>query len=291
MSTQTKIKGVIVNDDLPVLTADGLVSKVYLDYVDALAGKGYTMSETQRAAVISFLSSLSEYGLTEYILTMFPFICSPSKRGALSVPLIGVTPFGSVADSWLGAVVDGDDVIGVNNNPVTDLTTLGGLVPAANFFGVAGSFIKGNTENAAAYNDRILYIPGKFGLRVQKLVDGTHRVGVSYMQDGNDVFTAIPAPDVLPLAGCGYALAMFRTVGYVRYCKFNDGAIFDGSEIEEYRPPRFSAADLATSMSSAGSTETVWTSATTFKKLMTKEQAERYMQILETFMSALGRTA
>lgn len=293
MSTQTKIKGLIVNDDLPILTADGLVSKAYIDYVEALAGKGYTMNATQKSAVSAFLASLAEYGLGEYILTMFPFICSPTKRSALSVPLLGSAPYGNVSDVWNGAVVSGDNVIGVNQDTTTPLTTLGDLIPSVDFCGAAASFKKDSTAQVNAYLARILYVSSRFGLRVQKISGGAERVELYYKQDLASGITAIPSVPGISDAGNGYALAMFRNpLGYVRYFKFNDAYVSDGSETEDFRPPRFVQSDLEYGLTSGGAAAYVtWTSLTTFKKLMTSEQAERYMQILETFMTALGRTA
>ena len=291
MSTQTKIKGVIVNDDLPVLTSDGLVSKAYIDYVEALDAKGYTMSATQRSAVSAFLASLAEHGLGEYILTMFQFICSPTNKSALSVPLLGTTPFGDVSDSWGGAVVSDGEVIGVNQDTASALITLGGLIPSVNLCGVAASFKKDDTSAAGAYLDRILNFTNKFGMRLQKTSGGAERLQLYYVQDGGAAGTTIPAPSGLSDAGNGYALSMFQNpIGYVRYFKFNSGAVSDGSEVDAYNPPKFVTADLTANPTSSGAAaHATWTSVTTFKKLMTKEQAERYMSLVKTFMQALGR--
>lgn len=293
MSTQTKIKGIIVNDDLPILTSDGLVSKAYIDYVEALAGKGYTMNATQKSAVSAFLASLSEYGLTEYILTMFPFICSATKRSALSVPLIGSVNYGNVSDAWPGAVVSDGEVIGVNQDVTSSLVTLGSVLPSVDFLGAAVSFKKDATNEAGEYLDRILNFGSKLNIRLQRTVTGDY-VRFYYPQDATSNYTTIPAPSGgISDAGNGFALAMFRNpLGYVRYFKFNNGVVSDGSEIGDFRPPRYVAADMSATISSAGNSEhATWTSITTFKKLMSAEQAERYMQILETFMTALGRAA
>ena len=89
MSTVTKIKGVIDNYSLPVITPEGLLPYWQGVFVNKLAEKNYTLSTRQKNAISTFLSEISEDDVVNTVRHLWPFIGNSDTPDAAKVPLIG----------------------------------------------------------------------------------------------------------------------------------------------------------------------------------------------------------
>lgn len=83
MGTLIKMKAEVVNPELPVLTEQGILPYYTGVYVNRLADKGVTLTQTEINAVTAFIDSLIATDVFDKIGTFYPFM------GNVNVPLIG----------------------------------------------------------------------------------------------------------------------------------------------------------------------------------------------------------
>lgn len=83
MGTLIKMKAEVVNHELLVLTEQGILPYYTGVYVNRLADKGVTLTQTEINAVTAFINSLIEADVIDKIGTFYPFM------GDVNVPLIG----------------------------------------------------------------------------------------------------------------------------------------------------------------------------------------------------------
>lgn len=83
MTTLIRMKAEVVNPELPVLTEQGFLPYYTGVYVNRLADKGVTLTQTEINAVTAFVNTLLENGLLGCIGSFYPFMGNPN------VPLIG----------------------------------------------------------------------------------------------------------------------------------------------------------------------------------------------------------
>lgn len=83
MGTLIRMKAEVVNPELPVITEQGILPYYTGVYVNRLAEKGVTLTQTEINAITAFINSLIDADLIDKIGTFYPFI------GNVNVPLLG----------------------------------------------------------------------------------------------------------------------------------------------------------------------------------------------------------
>lgn len=290
MSTITRIKGVIDNPELPVITAGGLENVYYGKFVNGLDEQGYYMTTAQQNAVKDFINYLQDNELIEYIQTIFPLIGNSTNVNAAKVPIIGDTLLDFPVD-FSGFTFDSsNNIVGIDSMPAISSVKMSDVQPNDALFGAAVSLNKDATPSSE-FNARIFDFDGSYHLRYQK--SGNNEYFAIYGRSDGTLTSCI-ANDQLDkkAAGSAYAMAIFESPDgqYVRYMNFNE-AVASTSGSSSSRKPTPTSADLAKTITarSAVSPITAWTSFTFFKKMMTKSQSVLYMQGLKTFIEALGK--
>ena len=168
MSTITRIKGEINNPNFPVLTADGLKSYYYGKYVNALAELGFTLSATQDAAIETFLNTLMDNEVMQFVKCMYPLIGTTSVPLAANVPLIGDKSFGLPSD-FDGFVYNGNAIRGYNKLPAVATLKVKDFADGNNAVGIAVTLNKSSTANVSSFIDRLLSFDDEsFQVRLQK---------------------------------------------------------------------------------------------------------------------------
>lgn len=289
-TTQTIFKGHITNPDLPILTPDGPQNFYFVDFCAKLALHGYEMTPTQKAATLAFVNSLVNSGLTKYISCVYPFIGSAQKISAAGVPLFGGSDL-ALTDAYGGMSISGDEILGIRITPVREIK-FGELSPEQNFIGVAASVNKISTSGVSEYSDHIFpFGISTFNFRLQKTSSGEY-FRIYYPQEISTNLTMIGTIDNISDAGSFYALGMFKNPsGYTRLVRSGDVVVGVSSEIVEYHKPLLQTLDMNSYMGSNPSPNYIseFTSFTFFKELMNRQQAETFISILKTYMTALGR--
>lgn len=284
MSTITRIKGVIDNPNLPVISPEGLVNPIYGKYISALAEQDYTLTTAQSTAIKAFINTITDNELAGYIQTIYPFIGSEANPNAAKVPILGDVLF-DFADTFDGISYANGTINGITKCPNINTFKLSDIQTRKDFVGAAYSIIKyqGTTglDNLMNFND-------KYQIRFQN-----YRFAI-YHRTLDGTCKATYAQDALDKSGAGYLsiAGMFDSTNskYARYAKMNGQvSVTSGSQ------------DFSISISDDDMNDTLlknnksWTLVqrlnciVIFKEIMTKEPLSLFMEALDTLMTALGR--
>lgn len=281
MSTITRIKGVIDNPNLPVISPEGLVNPIYGKYINALAEQDYVLTTAQSTAIKAFINAISDNELVDYIQTIFPFIGSEANPNAAKVPIFGDVLF-DFADTFDGISYSNGIINGITKCPAINTFKLSDIQPRTDFAGAAYSIVK---SQGTSGNDRLLNFGTKYQIRYQ------NKFGI-YCRKADDSYGTTYANDVLDKSGAGYlSLAgMFdsRDDNYSRYAKMDGKTSATGGPL-----------DTSISISNDDMNETLLSALwervqrlnciVIFKEYMTSSQLTLFMEALDTLMVALGR--
>lgn len=158
MGTLIRMKAEAVNPELPVLTEQGILPYYTGVYVNRLADKGVTLTQTEINAITAFINSLIEADLIDKIGTFYPFM------GDVNVPLIGnrELEFSDVTSANTNLDFVGGKLRGVKTIPYMNNVKLSELANAD--FGImwGGSMISKIPTTTASDNTNvnILYFRG-----------------------------------------------------------------------------------------------------------------------------------
>lgn len=95
MISVIKLKSLVDNKDLPVLTDDGKITNYYVGcYINKLSELGYTLTPIQITAIETFIQDGITNGWINYIKYFLPFI------GNKSNPLTGAVPLIDIIDNY-----------------------------------------------------------------------------------------------------------------------------------------------------------------------------------------------
>lgn len=279
MSTITKIKGVIDNPNLPVITPEGLVNPIYGKFVNSLSEQDYTLTPAQSEAVKAFTNVIADNELAEYIQTIFPFIGSQSNPNGAKVPLFGDALF-DFPSNFDGFSYENGVINGITKCPAIGTLQLSDVQYADDFVGAAYSFIKSQGKGS---NNRLFQFGTQFQVRYQDKFGIYCRVssGFSTLYAG-DAFDKENITGHICLSG------LFGDDKYVRCAIIGDDVSAAGGGKEA--SIAISSADMSNTLS-ANTWDVVsrLNCIVFFKKMMTKEQLTTFMTALDTFMTSLGR--
>jgi hypothetical protein len=295
MSTITRIKGTIDNNNLPILTSEGLVPYWYGNFCNLMEDAGYTLSTNQKNAVKAFVESLSEADIIGKVISMFPFVGNTETPNAAKVPIIGETMF-EFADGFDGFLLSDTEIQGINKIPggalvFSDIST-------EHCFNIGLSFIKEDTADLST-NQLFLRFYKKidnvdtFNYYVQYSSD--NRLRIVYTPSGsaigfqNKIAQMSDEGNVYMLGGLGDETSEKI---YNRYAQINsswyDAAAADDTTRRYQYDTNFASATLATNNINTNVFRGI-TSLTFFNDILTKQEAVVYMQSLKTLMQALGK--
>jgi hypothetical protein len=218
MSTITRIKGVVDNPDLKILTNEGLVDQTYGKYVNMLADQGYTLDATEKTAVQSFIDTLKANNVDRYIKTCFPFLGNQTNAKAARVPLFGEALF-DFADSFDGFSFDGDGrLVGLTRTPACSLK-LSDIAQSKTRIGCAYSINKPLTAGSFSIND------------ILSLKKGNSTISEVRYQNGHIAmyFVREAGTDDVAIANEGFTSAQAKQAGTFYYMLYlnnesNNGA-------------------------------------------------------------------
>ena len=89
MATVTRLKAVVNNKNLPILTPDGELTNYYVGmYLNKIEETGYNLSVSEKTAISAFIDSAIQNGYIDYIQYMLPFIGDSAHSKAGIIPLI-----------------------------------------------------------------------------------------------------------------------------------------------------------------------------------------------------------
>lgn len=290
MSTVTKIKGVIDNPNLPVITDEGLQPYYYGVFINNLSNQDYAMNSRQKVAVKVFLDYLMDNGLLDYIQTIYPFICSQENVNGAKVPLIGnaLLDFNSSFNSF--DVREGE-IIGITGMPAVSSLKLSDVQPN-DFVGGAISFNKTATTDSGNWNNVVAGFNSTEEIYAFKYQN--NKLIIKARKDAGTLI-GYQATDSLDKSSAGsvYMLACFGDGKYCRYAKTNNSSSLDSGSASTTPPVAMTESDMNATLQATSSWSRVQTltSMTFFKRMLTKEQAKVYVTGLEAFMTALGRNA
>lgn len=289
-TTQTTIKGHIVNPDLPIITPDGPQSSYFVDFCTKLGLYGYEMSPEQKAATAAFIDAVVAEGLTKYISCVYPFIGSAQRKSAAGVPIFGGKDL-ALTDQYAGLSVSGDEVLGIRITPDRSIK-FSELSPDQNLIGVAASVNKLSTVGVSEYSNGLFAFTGStFNFRLQKTAAGEY-FRLYYPQEISTNITLIGTIDGIKAAGTFYCLGIYKNpAGYVWRVRHGESSGGIANELVNYHKPQFTQANMNATMQSGTAPTYISevSSFTFFKDLMNNEQAEKYIDLLKAYMTALGR--
>lgn len=294
MSTITRIKGEINNPNFPVLTADGLKSYYYGKYVNALAELGFTLSETQDAAIETFLNTLMDNEVMQFVKCMYPLIGTTSVPLAANVPLIGDKSFGLPSD-FDGFVYDGNAIRGYNKLPAVATLKVKDFADGNNAVGMAVTLNKASTTNVSSFIDRLLsFDDASFQVRLQKQSGTKPRFNFFYMTHSWGKTTQYANTRALDTDVAGTLIGAWMFAGdpyYSRWVKI--GTTVDrakGTDLPNW--PALSNTDMEQPMIATAPAYTCVnyvSTITAFQGRPSVAQLAAYMEALETLITALGK--
>lgn len=297
MSTITRIKGVIDNPNLPVISPEGLVNPFYGKYINALAEQGFFLTSAQSTAVKAFVETITSNELADYILAFYPFIGSQSNINGAKVPIFGDKLFDWNDDSFDGFDFDSNgNIIGYNKPFAVPSLKVSDIVPEnsdGHFLGVGYSINKTSTEGDVGVN-RVLSFSSKLQVRFQGY-NGRQLLSL-YYHDVNGTRMIHPAStgtiseSTIQGAGSFYAAFIVTANGFSRYA--NMGNETAASRESSYTGYPDIIDDFDTPLDKQGTLDNInqVTSLIFFKSLVsTRNQIITIMEAVKTLMTALGR--
>lgn len=294
MSTITRIKGEINNPNFPVLTADGLKSYYYGKYVNALAELGFTLSATQDAAIETFLNTIMDNEVMQFVKCMYPLIGTTSVPLAANVPLIGDKSFGLPSD-FDGFVYDGNAIRGYNKLPAVATLKVKDFADGNNAVGMAVTLNKASSTNVTSFLDRLLsFDDSSLQIRLQKQSGSTARFTYYCMMHSGSKTYISANTGALDTDAAGTLIGAWMFAGdpyYSRWVKIGTTVSkAKGTDISNW--PALSNADMEQPMIATTPAYTCVnyvSTITAFQGRPSVTQLTVYMEALEALITALGK--
>lgn len=303
MGTLIKIKAEVVNSELPVITEQGILPYYTGVYVNKLAEKGVTLTQTEINAVTAFINSLIEANVIDKIGTFYPYIGNPN------VPLIGskeyvyddVTPSNENLNFVDGKLRGYKKLLSTNDVKLGDL--------AATDFGVmfGGSMItkvpsdNASVTNALAYFSNKQETPAYVQLRFAiNSSTKDFRFAINARDESQVILNRTFSPsidrsNVLHNFTFAYGLSnvppeVTDVLRYNRTCYRNGVQIANAAsnDITGY----ITNNNLTNLTPQAGSNQSEWVMTTFayFNSILTENESAAFCEALNTFTAAVGKT-
>lgn len=303
MGTLIKIKAKIVNPELPVITEQGILPYYTGVYVNKLAEKGVTLTQTEINAVTAFINSLIEANVIDKIGTFYPYIGNPN------VPLIGSKEYvyDDVAPSNENLDFVGGKLRGYKKLLSTNGVKLGDL--AATDFGVmfGGSMITKvpsdnvSVINALAYFSNKQETPAYVQLRFA--VDPSakdFRFAINARDESQVILNRAFSPsidrsNVLHNFTFAYGLSnvppeVTDVLRYNRTCYRNGVQIANAASNGITGYITNNNLTNLTPQTSSNQSEWVMTTFAYFNSILTGDESAAFCEALNTFTAAVGKT-
>jgi hypothetical protein len=304
MGTLIKIKAEIVNPELPVITEQGILPYYTGIYVNKLAEKGVTLTQTEINAVTAFINSLIEADVIDKIGTFYPYIGNPN------VPLIGskeyvyddVTPNNKNLDFVDGKLRGYKKLLSTNGIKLGDL--------AATDFGVmfGGSMItkvpSGNVSvvNALAYfsnkQETLAYVQLRFA--TDSLSPTNFKFAICAKDESQVILNRTFSPsidrsNVLHNFTFAYGLSnvppeVTDVLRYNRTCYRNGVQIANAASNNITGYITNNNLTNLTPQTSSNQSEWVMTTFAYFNSILTEDESAAFCKALNTFTAAVGKT-
>lgn len=303
MGTLIKIKAEVANPELPVITEQGILPYYTGVYVNKLAEKGVTLTQTEINAVTAFINSLIEADVIDKIGTFYPYIGNPN------VPLIGSKEYAydDVTSSNENLDFVGGKLRGYKKLLSTSGVKLGDL--AATDFGVmfGGSMITKVPSNNVPVINALAYFSNKQEtsayVQLRFAIDSStkaFRFAINAKDESqvllNRTFSpSIDRSDVLHNFTFAYGLSnvppeVTDGLKYNRTCYRNGVQIANAAanDIKSYITNN-NLTNL-TPQTSSNQSEWVMTTFAYFNSILTEDESAAFCEALNTFTAAVGKT-
>ena len=298
MSTVTKIKGVIDNYSLPVITPEGLLPYWQGVFVNKLAEKNYTLSTRQKNAVSTFLSEIAEDDVINAVRYLWPFIGNNATPDAAKVPLIGNKDF-DFGDSFTDISYNvNNEIIGLTDIPaIASLNTMDFCNDKC--INIASSQIVKPLSSMASPNGKgcypVVLESAAMQFRAIQYNSDVYNLGVYTRATA---FTTTALPENMDDGGNYYAMFGFNdhstTPYYNRYAKINNGAAKRASASDTtrtYTPP--TSEDAEKTLTSPNDAQKAFLNTLTglvvFNRILSVGEMDIFMNAWKKMNIALGK--
>lgn len=303
MGTLIKMKAEVNNPVLPVITEQGILPYYTGIYVNRLAEKGVTLTQTEINVVTSFVNSLIDANIIDKIGTFYPFM------GNVNVPLIGdkeldftdVSSANTNLDFVSGKLrgIKGNNVM--PNVKVKDLTEftkgfiLGGSMitklPTTHPSG-AGVFVgflgQNNDGTYPAIQARLQYASNEWRFRIFDLINSGNSSITVFAPTLTDSDVQDNYSFVYGEVNVNYSS---EPMTYNRTLIKNNTVI--GNVASNDLPTLLKTTDITEyylSNPSDNQTNRVVTTLVFFNEILTAPMSKAFCQALDTFTDAVGKT-
>ena len=305
MSTVTKIKGVIDNYSLPVITPEGLLPYWQGVFVNKLAEKNYTLSTRQKNAISTFLSEISEDDVVNTVRHLWPFIGNSDTPDAAKVPLIGGKDY-DFGDSFTDISYNvNQEIIGLTDIPEIPSLNVMDFCDSHQINIAASSIIKPLSSVSSPNNK--MFIPVMFQDNVTQLraiqynPSGSFTFGLFVRQVGQESASLVYSskfPENIEDGGNLYLMFGMNDQStkpyYNRYTKINDSsvvkaALTDMSQV--YAPPLPEDAKKTLVSPNLGQKAflTAFTGLVVFNRILSVSEMDIFMNAWKKMNIALGK--
>lgn len=300
MSTITKIKGVITNYGLPVVTSEGLLPYWQGRFINRLAEQRYELSSSQKEAIHAFLISVAEEDCVNDIRSLWPFIGNRENTKAAKVPLIGEKLFDFDDRNFSDIEYNtSGEIVGITSTPAVSTLTAMDFCDE-HCINIGTSLIKPITSSQVSAMVRPIVTQNN-GVQYRSLqinvTQGNSRFGVycrSNMQTEGDLYYSTFVSENIHDAGNLYTIFGFNnkttTPYYNRMCNMNGierytaGLDYDPS----YLPPTEETANGTLIPLSYGINCTI-TGLVVFNKILTRDKIKIFTDAWKQMNFALGK--
>lgn len=303
MGTLIKIKAEVVNPELPVITEQGILPYYTGVYVNKLAEKGVTLTQTEINAVTAFINSLIEADVIDKIGTFYPYIGNPN------VPLIGskeyvyddVTPSNENLNFVSGKLRGYKKLLSTNGVKLGDL--------AATDFGVmfGGSMITKVPSNDVSVINALAYFSNKQEtpayVQLRFAIDSStkdFRFAINARDESQVILNRTFSPsidrsNVLHNFTFAYGLSnvppeVTDVLRYNRTCYRNGVQIANAAANSITGYITNNNLTNLTPQASSNQSEWVMTTFAYFNSILTKDESAAFCEALNTFTAAVGKT-
>lgn len=302
MSTITRINGMIDNTSLPIITETGLVPYWLGYYINALADKGYTLTQTQHDAVDAFINTLTQDDIIDAVKLFYPFIGTNANTDAAKVPLIGYKEFnfGSSFEDLQYNV--SDEIVGITRTPAISSLKTSDFCNS-DCFVMGMSYHKKDTSTSPSSTEIDRVINTNNGIQFRAVVvssNGSRGIALyTNMKNtegtvGKNTFQTNIVPENFNDAGNCYEIIGLNSHDnapyYCRAIKNNNGtlAYAAGSTPNTYYPPSQEDADLSLSADSYTNINVV-TGIVVFNRVLQSSEVSDFINAHKTLNIALGK--
>ena len=291
MGTLIRMKAEVTNHELPVLTEQGILPYYTGMYVNKLAEKGVTLTQSEINAVTALINSLIEADVIDKIGTFYPYLGNPN------VPLIGskeygytdVTSANEALDFVNGKLRGYKKLINISGVKLSDLcvTDFGAMwggtmiskVPTNNSATVNN--IVYFRESASSYLQlRLSYSDSEYKFRYFDKTDGNSNL-ISYTPPIN---TSDDLHNFSFAYGAPSAPAMINRTLYRDDVKLSNVA--DESVLYIHNT------NIANMYPTQSNNQSDWvvTTLAFFNEILTAAESDAFCQAVNTFAAAVGKT-